>query len=78
MNITIEYCTSWGYLGRAVSLGEVILKEHKNKLNSVILKPSDNGAYEVYLDDELIFSKLEEKRYPGLSEVESKIRSKIN
>jgi len=40
----------------------------------VKLKPSSGGVYEVFVEEDLIFSKKELGRFPGLSEVESKVR----
>lgn len=75
--VSIEYCTSWGYAGRAVALTRSLLKEHKNDLGGVNLIPSSGGILEVKLDGELIFSKKELDRYPEKDEVEELIRKKI-
>ena len=77
-NITIKYCTSWGYLGRAVSLAEKLLQEHKNIIASISLIPSNNGVYDVLFNEELIFSKDTKGAFPGISEVESSVRHCIN
>lgn len=75
--ISIEYCTTWGYRPKAVSLTEKLLKEHKNKIKSITLLPSSGGVFEVKFNDELIFSKKELGRFPNEDEVESIIREKI-
>ncbi len=75
--ISIEYCTSWGYLDEAVSLTQKLLKEHKNKIMELSLIPSSGGVFEVKFNDELIFSKAKEGRKPGLGEVESMVRSQM-
>lgn len=76
-NITIEYCTSWGYVARAVALTRTLLREHANNLTKVSLIPSSGGVYEVKFNDELIFSKKELDRYPEDNEVEDIIRTKL-
>lgn len=76
--ITIEYCTAWGYLGRAVALTRSILNEHKNNISEVTLFPSSGGVFEVSLNDELIFSKKDLDRYPEKGEVEEIIRNKLS
>lgn len=75
--VTIEYCTGWGYLGRAVALSQNLLNEHKNSLEMVSLIPSSGGVFEVTFNDELIFSKKELNRFPNENEVEEIIRGKI-
>lgn len=75
--ISIEYCTSWGYLGRAVALAEGILNEHRNSLEMVSIIPSSGGVFEIKINDELIFSKKELSRFPNDDEVEEIIREKL-
>lgn len=75
--VNIQYCTSWGYVGRAVALSQNILKEHKNSLEMVSIIPSSGGVFEVTFNDELIFSKKELNRFPNDDEVEEIIRKRI-
>lgn len=76
--ISIEYCTSWGYLGRAVALARKLLTEHKNDLENVTIIPSTGGVFEVKLDDELLFSKKELDRFPENDEVEEIVKNKLS
>lgn len=75
--VGIEYCISWGYLGRAVALAGNLLGEHKDDLKAVSIIPSSGGVFEVKLDDELIFSKKELGRFPEDNEVEEIIKKKL-
>lgn len=75
--ISIEYCTGWGYLARAVSLTDELLNEHANKIKKLSLIPSTGGVFEVSVDKELIFSKKELKRFPEEGEVEQLVRDLI-
>lgn len=74
--ISIEYCTSWGYVDRAVALAKILLNEHKNDIKQLMLIPSSGGVFEVTLNDDLIFSKKELNRYPEEEEIETLIREK--
>lgn len=76
--ISVEYCTSWNYLPRAVSLVNNILGEHKDKIRSLSIIPSSGGVFEITLDDQLIFSKKELGRFPEVNEVENSIKEKIS
>lgn len=75
--IGIEYCTSWGYLGRAVALCQKLLDEHKNNINKVVIIPSSGGVFEVTMNGESVFSKKELGRFPEENEVEDEIRKLI-
>ncbi len=75
--LSIEYCTSWGYVPKAVGLAEKLLREHKIKISSLIIVPSTGGVFEVKLDDELIFSKKSLGRFPEEDEVEKIVREKL-
>ena len=76
--VRIEYCTSWAYLGRAVALGRLILKEHEDKITELKMVPSHGGVFEISFNDELIFSKKDLDRYPEKDEVEDMVRQRIN
>ena len=75
--ITIEYCTAWGYLPRAVALSNNLLGEHKNKISEIKIIPSSNGVFEVTIDNELIFSKKKLDRFPEENEVENIVKEKL-
>ena len=75
--IRIEYCTSWGYISRAVALTQTLLNEHKNNIEELTIIPSSGGVYEISLNDELLFSKKELDRFPEDDEAENIIRDKI-
>ena len=67
MKITIEYCTMWGYLDKALSLRESI--QSKFGVKSKLIK-GQGGVFEVTLNNSLIFSKKELGRFPNENEVE--------
>ena len=64
--VVIEYCVVWNYYARAVSLAEEI---KKSLGMPVQLTKSSGGRFEVFLDEELIFSKAELYRFPQPGEV---------
>jgi selenoprotein W-related protein len=59
-----------------VSLVDELLKEYEHVIESVALIPSDEGRFEVNVNGQLIFSKLQLKRHAEAGEV-VKIISKI-
>jgi len=54
-------------------LAEQLLVAHKQDIAAFSLVPSDRGKFELSLNGELIFSKLQEGRFPDDGEVEALI-----
>ena len=68
MKVSIEYCTSWGYLNQALSLRESI--ERQFGIKAELIKGT-GGVFEVSLNNSLIFSKKDLGRFPNENEVEN-------
>ncbi|MBI3151068.1 MAG: SelT/SelW/SelH family protein [Chloroflexi bacterium] len=56
-------------MGRAVSLAEELLKGYEHVIESVALIPSDGGRFEVSVNGQLVYSKLEKKRHAEAGEI---------
>ena len=66
MNISIKYCTSWGYYSQALRLRE----ELQNKFSADIeIIEGSGGVFEVDLNGNNVFSKKELGRFPRENEV---------
>ena len=59
-----------------MSLADELLKEYEHLIESVALIPSDEGRFEVNVNEQLVFSKLQLKRHAEAGEI-VKIISKI-
>ena len=70
MKVSIEYCTSWGYLNQALSLRESIERQFGIKAELV---KGMGGVFEVSVNDNLLFSKKELARFPDENEIEDLI-----
>ena len=70
MKVSIEYCTSWGYLNQALSLRESI--ERQFGIKAKLIKGM-GGVFEVKFNNSIIFSKKELSRFPNENEVEDLI-----
>lgn len=75
--IKIEYCIAWGYLPKAVSLTEKILRQYKHNLVGLELIPSAGGVFEVKFNEKLIFSKKKLGRFPQDGEVEELVQAEL-
>ena len=54
-----------------------LLKAYKQDIEAFTLIPSSGGRFEVTLDGELVYSKLQEKRFPEYSEIEPHLKKKL-
>ena len=70
MKVSIEYCTSWGYLNQALSLRESLERQFGIKAELV---KGMGGVFEVSANDNLLFSKKELGRFPDENEIEDLI-----
>ncbi len=75
MKIRLTYCSAWGYEEKAARMAEQLLIEYKKAITEFSLVPSDGGRFEIEVNDELFFSKIEESRYPSFDEIKKKIDS---
>ena len=72
MNIRIEYCVVWNYEPKALSLREEIGLAFSDVMAGHV--SGDRGAFEVYVNEQLIFSKLQLDRFPKDGEIVQLIR----
>ena len=69
MKLSIEYCNVWNYLPRAASLASTILKKYGTSISSLNLIPSSGGVFEILNDENVVFSKKNEGRFPEENEI---------
>jgi selenoprotein W-related protein len=60
-----------------VGLVGELLKEYEHVIESVSLTPSDGGRFEVSVNGELVFSKLQAKRHAEAGEVVNLIHKMV-
>ena len=70
MKVSIQYCTSWGYLNQALSLRESI--ERQFGIKAELIKGT-GGVFEVSVNDNLLYSKKDLGRFPNENEIEDLI-----
>ncbi len=54
---------------------EALLKDFEYEISSYRLIPSSGGRFEVSINGELVFSKLETDRFPQEEEIKEKIKA---
>jgi len=76
-NIEITYCAVWHYTDRAVGLAAELIKEFEPEIETLSLIPSDGGRFEIELNGELIYSKLQTRRHAEPGEISGIVRKRL-
>ena len=72
MNIRIEYCVVWNYEPRALSLREELGQAFPDVNGGHT--PGNTGAFEVFVNEDLLFSKVQLGRFPNDGEIVNLIK----
>ena len=75
--VEIQYCTQCRWLLRAAWMAQELLTTFEQELTSVSLQPGTGGIFEVRLDNEIIFSRKEQGRFPESKELKQQVRDRI-
>jgi len=75
--VEIRYCTQCRWILRAGWLAQELLSTFDTELGEVALVPGTGGIFEVRLDDELIWSRKEQGRFPEAKELKQLVRDRI-
>lgn len=76
--ITIEYCPKCGWLMRAAYMAQEILTTFAEDVKAVALQPAQiSGRYSIYCNEEIIFDRKENGRFPEVKELKQLIRDKV-
>lgn len=75
--VSITYCTQCRFILRANWLAQELLMTFGEELGELALIPGSGGVFEVHLNDELIFSRQQEERFPESKELKQLVRDRI-
>lgn len=75
--IEIVYCTQCRWLLRAGWTAQELLTTFAAELGEVALVPGGSGIFEVWLNNELIWSRKEQRGFPELKELKQRVRDRI-
>ena len=75
--IKIIYCTQCRWLLRATWVAQELLTTFENEIDELSMVPGKGGIFDVYANEELIWSRKEKTRFPELKELKQLIRDKI-
>ena len=75
--LRITYCPRCRWLLRAAWMAQELLTTFERDLAEVALAPGGTGIYEITLDDEVIWSRAVEGRFPELKELKQRVRDRV-
>ncbi|MBX3014160.1 MAG: SelT/SelW/SelH family protein [Caldilineaceae bacterium] len=75
--IHIRYCTQCRWMLRAAWMAQELLTTFERELGEVALAPGTGGIFEVRVNDELIWSRHAEGRFPDIKELKQLVRDRI-
>ncbi|QJD29364.1 SelT/SelW/SelH family protein [Methylococcus geothermalis] len=75
--VEILYCTQCRWLLRAAWMAQELLTTFDQEISELTLKPGTGGIFEVRVDDELVWSRKKEGRFPEITELKQRIRDRI-
>lgn len=75
--ITITYCTQCRWMLRAAWMAQELLTTFDGEIAELTLKPASGGVFEVTADDQLVWSRKQEGRFPEITELKQRVRDVI-
>ena len=76
--VEIHYCPRCRWLARASWLAQELLTTFEAELGEVALVPAASGTFDVWLNEELLFSRRTAGRFPEPKELKQAIRDRID
>jgi selenoprotein W-related protein len=68
-HVIVEFCMQWNYAPKAASFAEELFNHFYRDIQKLELIPSSGGAFEVTVNGEKIFSKLDTGIFPVTAEI---------
>lgn len=72
--VAITYCTQCHWLLRAAWMAQELLSSFEDELAEVALRPGRGGVFDVAVDDQLVWSRAAEGRFPDIKELKQRVR----
>jgi selenoprotein W-related protein len=76
-HITITYCTQCRWLLRSAWMAQELLTTFEQEIAELTLKPGTGGIFEVWANDQLVWSRKTEGRFPDITELKQRVRDHI-
>ena len=75
--VEIEYCTQCRWLLRAAWMAQELLTTFTTEIGEMVLAPGTGGIFEVKVDGNLVWSRMQQGRFPDIKELKQLVRDRI-
>ena len=75
--VTITYCTQCRWLLRAAWMAQELLSSFEEEVSEVALRPGRGGVFDVCVDDQAVWSRAGEGRFPDIKELKQRVRDRV-
>ena len=75
--VEIRYCTQCRWLLRAAWMAQELLTTFDQEITELTLKPATGGLFEVWTNEQLVWSRKAEGRFPEITELKQRVRDHI-
>ena len=75
--VEILFCNQCRWLLRTAWMAQELLTTFTEEIGEVAMLPGTGGVFEVRVNDELIWSRKEQARFPDIKELKQLVRDKI-
>lgn len=76
--VAITYCRQCGWLLRAAWMAQEVLSTFAENLDEVVLKPATGGAFQIEVDDEVVWERKRDGGFPDVRTLKQLIRDRID
>ena len=75
--VTIRYCTGCKWLLRAAWMAQELLATFEQEIDELTLKPGNGGIFEVWANDQRVWSRADDGGFPQIKVLKSRVRDVI-
>ncbi len=75
--VEIEYCTQCRWLLRAAWMAQELLTTFQDEIGELALQPGSGGIFEIRVEEDTIWSRTAQGRFPEMKELKQLIRDCI-
>ena len=75
--VEIEYCTQCRWLLRAAWTAQELLTTFQDEIGEIVLQPGTGGVFEVRVEEQVVWSRAAQGRFPEMKELKQLVRDQI-
>lgn len=75
--VKIVYCTQCGWLPRTTWISQELLNTFTSQIDELILVPSTGGIFDIFVNENLIWSRSKNNGFPEIKKLKQLVRDEI-